>query len=406
MHDLLAGLRVVEYARGLGAAYCGRLLADAGAEVIAVEPPGGSAVRRLGPFAHDTPGPERGLPFLHCGVNKRSVTLALDDPQGRELFLRLIAEADVLIEDTPPGELAALGIDDAATARARPGLIWTSLTPFGRSGPYRDYAATSLTLQALSAWLGLTGDPNREPLQAGGRLAELAPGLTAAAGTVAELLDLEAENVNPSPRRVDVSILEAMTSFHPPHELAASYLRATGREHRVQRTGNRLPSTHPFSILPCKDGYVGVITLTFTQWELLCRMMGIEALLDDPELQTSAGRVTNAARVDAAMAPWLMARTAEQCFHEAQAWRIPFSLVPDVAAILASPQHAARGLFAEINHFEAGTYLAPGPAFHPTDGERGPQRPAPRLGGDNAALHARLGLRPDEIAALAERGVM
>jgi crotonobetainyl-CoA:carnitine CoA-transferase CaiB-like acyl-CoA transferase len=121
MHDLLAGLRVVEYARGLGAAYCGRLLADAGAEVIAVEPPGGGPVRRLGPFVHHEPGVERGLPFLHTGVNKRSVTLALDDPQGRDLFLRLLADADVLLEDAPPGVLAAHGIDaDPSHARTRP----------------------------------------------------------------------------------------------------------------------------------------------------------------------------------------------------------------------------------------------------------------------------------------------
>jgi crotonobetainyl-CoA:carnitine CoA-transferase CaiB-like acyl-CoA transferase len=197
-----------------------------------------------------------------------------------------------------------------------------------------------------------------------------------------------------------------MTTWHPPHELAASYLRALGREHRVQRTGNRLPSTHPFSILPCADGHVGVITLTFTQWELLCRMMGIEELLEDPELQNNAGRVANSARVDAAMSPWLLARTAEQCFHEAQAWRIPFSLVPDVAAILSSPQHAERGYFTKTTHPEAETYQAPGPAFYPSGGARHPQQPAPRLGRDNGAIYGALGLRPDEISALAERGVV
>jgi crotonobetainyl-CoA:carnitine CoA-transferase CaiB-like acyl-CoA transferase len=129
-------------------------------------------------------------------------------------------------------------------------------------------------------------------------------------------------------------------------------------------------------------------------------------LLDHPELQTAVGRVANADRVDEVMRPWLMAHTADECFHTGQAWRIPFSLVPDAAAICASPQHDERGYFTDIAHPEAGSYRAPGPAFYPSDGTRSADRAAPALGRDNTEVYGALGLQPEEIAVLRERGTI
>lgn len=358
--SLLSGLRVVELASGLGAAYCGKLLADAGADVTAVEPPGGSPLRALGPFVRDLPGPARGLPYLYTSPGKRAVTLDLADAGDCARFLELLKDADALIEDAPPGDLAALGIDDGAVAAVRPRLVWTSLTPFGSSGPYSAALATSLTLQALSGWLSLSGEPEREPVQTGGRLAELAPGLTAAFATLAALLDDEPD-ADPAPRRMDLSTLELMTTWHPPYELASSYRGGVA----IVRTGNRHPTTHPFTILPCDHGqaFIGVITLAYLQWDMLCHMMGLEQFIDDPALHESAGRVANAERIDAAMQPWLNARSAVECFETAQTWRIPFALVPDVAAAVALPQHTERGFFEPRSDPEAGDYRAPGSPF-------------------------------------------
>ncbi len=367
---LLAGLRVVELANGLGAACCGTLLAGAGAEIIAVEPPGGSRVRSLPPFVHDVPGPDRGLPFLYVSHTKRFETLDLDASGDRERLLDLLATADAFVEDAAPGSLAARGIDAAAVCAVRqarsggaaphgaPELVWTSMSPFGQSGPYRDWPASSLTLQALSGWLGLVGERDREPLQTGGNLPDLAFGLPAAAATLAGLIGASAGGV----RRFDLSQLEAMLTWQPPFGLGWWYRNGPP----VRRYGNRLLSAHPFTILPCNHGreYVGVIHLTHVQWELLCRMMDAEHLIEDPRLQTNAGRVVNADLVDAALLPWLQQRTAEECFHTAQAWRIPFALVPEADAIVASPQHAARGWLVEREHPAAGRYLAPGPLVH------------------------------------------
>ncbi len=385
---LLAGLRVIELANGLGAAYCGKLLADAGAEVIAVEPPGGSRLRALAPFVHGQPGADRGLPFIYTAHGKRFEKLALDEPAGRERLLHLLTVADAFVEDAAPGSLAALGIDDVSVAAARqadaritaaagtrraadrasgvvchegrtpcaPTLVWTSLTSFGQTGPYRDWPASAITLQALSGWLGFNGEPAREPLQTGGNLPELAFGLPAAAATIAALIGAGA-NADGAPRHLDLSHFEAVLTWQPPFGL--SYRYRGGQP--IRRNGNRLLSTHPFTILPCNHGseFVGVIHLTHLQWEMLCRMMGAEQLLDDPRLQTGAGRVANADLIDAALLPWLMERTADDCFHTAQSWRIPFALVPEADAIAASPQHAARGWLAEREHPAAGRYVAP-----------------------------------------------
>jgi crotonobetainyl-CoA:carnitine CoA-transferase CaiB-like acyl-CoA transferase len=340
----LDGLRVLELQAGPAAAYCGRLLARAGADVLTIEPPGGSPLRQLPPFAGDEPGPERGLAYLYTSAGKRATTLDLATAAGRAALLELLRDADALIDDLPPARLAAFGLDETALCAVNPRLVWTSITPFGQSGPLRDAPASALTLQALSGWLSLSGEPDREPVQTGGRLAEFAPGLPAAFATLAALLDGRRAH-EPRPHRLDISELEVMATWHPPFELGSSYIG--GR--RVQRTGSRHPTTHPFTLLPCDGGrdYVGVITLTYQQWELLCRMMAIDDLLDDPTLRENLSRVTHYARINARMAPWLDARTAAECFETAQSWRIPFAMVPDVAAIRALPQHEARGFFSE-----------------------------------------------------------
>jgi crotonobetainyl-CoA:carnitine CoA-transferase CaiB-like acyl-CoA transferase len=352
---------------GPAAAYCGKLLADAGADVLMVEQPEGSAVRRLAPFVADRPGPERGLARIYTSAGKRAQTLDFTTPTGRDTLRALLHDGDALIDDHPPAVLAAAGIDQDFVRAANPRLVWTSITPFGHDGPLRDAAATSLTLQALSGWLNLSGEPDREPVQTGGRLAEFAPGLTAAFATLAALFDGRHARAA-RPHRVDIAALELMTTWHPPYELASSYIG--GR--RVTRTGDRHPSTHPFAIRRCDHGhdYIGVITLTYLQWELLCRMMEIDDLLDDPDLRENLGRVQQYARIDARMAPWLGARSAMACFEMAQTWRIPFALVPDVAAIRALPQHEARGYFVRREQPEAGSFDVPGPVFHLTD-ERG-----------------------------------
>lgn len=407
---LLSGLCVVELASGLAAAYCGKLLADAGAEVIAVEPPGGSRLRTLPPFAHDAPGADRGLPFIYTSHGKRFETLALEAPAGRERLLNLLATADALVEDAAPGSLAAAGIDDAAVRAARErargagsagraaappkpvrGLVWTSLSPFGQTGPYHDWPASSITVQALSGWLGLVGEREREPLQTGGNLPDLAFGLPAAAATLAGLIGTRPDGAI---RRFDLSQFEAMLTWQPPFGLGYCYRGGPP----VRRYGNRLLSTHPFTILPCNGGreFVGVIHLTHVQWEMLCQMMGAEHLLDDPRLQTNAGRVANADLVDAALMPWLMERTAAECFHTAQTWRIPFALVPEADAIIASPQHAARGWLVEREHPGAGRYLAPGPLV----GDR-----VPVTGDSEGGGHRAKGVGRGLVGAVRERPV-
>jgi crotonobetainyl-CoA:carnitine CoA-transferase CaiB-like acyl-CoA transferase len=182
----LAGLRVLELGHP-ATAYCGKLLADLGADVIKVEPSAGSAERRLGPFHADIPHPERGLPYLFLNTNKRGITLNLDTADGRALFRRLAATADAIVEGCQPGQLAAWGLDYAALAAAHPALVLASITGFGQAGPYSAYLAPDLIAFAVGGLMYLSGDPAHPPVTAPCAQAYLVGSLHAAVSVLTAL---------------------------------------------------------------------------------------------------------------------------------------------------------------------------------------------------------------------------
>ncbi|MFN8556740.1 MAG: CoA transferase [Dehalococcoidia bacterium] len=203
----LSSLRVVEIGGGMAAAFCGRLLADAGADVLKVEPPDGDDLRRTGPYVGGAVHPERSIPYLALNAGKRSVSLDPTTAEGRERLEALLAAADVLVDDLGPGGAARWGIDPADLGRRHPALIHATISPFGHDGPFAGYQAEELTVYALGGLMYHIGAYDREPLKHGPAQAALVAGLNAATGVVFALLERDRDGQG---QRVDVSVQESV----------------------------------------------------------------------------------------------------------------------------------------------------------------------------------------------------
>jgi crotonobetainyl-CoA:carnitine CoA-transferase CaiB-like acyl-CoA transferase len=203
----LDGLRVVELGSSLAGAFCGKLLAAFGAEVIKVEPPEGDPNRRLGPFAGDRPDREASLTYLYLNTGKLGLTLPLGSAAGQRALRRLLADVDVVLDGLGHGQLDRLGLGYADLAAQSPGLVLTAITPFGDDGPYRDLLDGELVLLALGGLLNMVGEPEREPLRLGGYQAQYVTGLSALTGTLAALF---ARDLSGLGQRVEVSAHESV----------------------------------------------------------------------------------------------------------------------------------------------------------------------------------------------------
>jgi len=388
----LEGIRVLDLSQGIAGAYCAKLLADYGATVVKVEPPEGDPLRRAGPFPGDAPHPEKSGLYLYLNTNKKGITLDLETATGASLFRRLAQGADVVVESYAPGYLDGLGLGYADLRRAKPSLLVTSVTYFGQTGPYRDWLGSDIVAWALGGLMYMTGEADREPLLAAGDQAEYISGLHAAVATMSAVYWQEATGEG---QHVDVSAVESVASLTEGAALIYGY-----SGHIRGRDGARHHYAYPSTILPCKDGYIFVHA--GGDWDAFCTFLEAPALRD----RKYVGARGLADEIDALAAPYLREHTAEELFHGAQLWRIPFSLVQDVAEVVADPQYRGRGYFVDINHPEAGTWTYPGAPF------RMPESPwcagrAPLLGEHNDEVYCGwLGLDRVDLVRLRQAGAI
>jgi CoA:oxalate CoA-transferase len=386
----LAGIRVLELAEGVAGPFCGKLLAEFGAQVIKVEPPAGDTARQQGPFAHDQPDPEGSLVFLYLNTAKRSITLQLACRAGKRLCEALMRHADVVIGDQPAAIPESL--------HDHPRLIYTAIRPFGLHGPYADWPYTELTVEALGGVLAIVGDPDRPPVKLGGEQASYGAGLNAA---VATLLALEAREHTGSGQLIDISMQESLLTILGNIPILYSHLAT-----EAQRIGSRHHRTHPTAIFPCQDGYVGIAAQTPQQWEALCLLVDRPELLVDPRFSTGVQRAAHADELDAALLPWFLGRTRHEVMLACQAWRIPVGLSCTIPELLDDPQYAATGFFRHIDHPSTGTARYPGGAFQ-LPSAAGVLARAPLLGEHNGQVYGGwLGISPPEQARLRSQGVL
>ncbi|WP_205874238.1 CaiB/BaiF CoA transferase family protein [Mycobacterium camsae] len=353
MSGPLTGLHVVEIATQISGPYAAKLLVDLGAEVIKIEPPEGGPLRRWGPLPGDVPGEPGGL-FEYLNAGKRGATVDFDAPTGQAAARELIAGADLLIENLPPGTLRALGLTPAVAK-----TLQVSISHFGQAGPWRDRAATPLTMQAVSGWISAR-DPQRPPVQAGARISEYVAGAYAALGALTAL------RLGGTGRVVDVSEFESLLSTLPYPMLMSERMRSLGLPPNVR-------SAPMLGVVAAADGWVGINCLTGQHWLDVCAMLGlpeygehqVAIMLGGPE------RAEFFARAEPLLAGRSVADTVELC----QAMRIPAAPVNDGATVLECPQYAKRGFFIETAGFRR-----PGAPFRLSKTPVASPRPAPRLG--------------------------
>jgi crotonobetainyl-CoA:carnitine CoA-transferase CaiB-like acyl-CoA transferase len=366
----LDGLVVLELSMGVAGAYCGRLLAMHGATVTLVEPPGGNALRRLGPFASRANPGETGAVFLTLAAGKQSRVLDLEDPAGVATFESLCAGADVLVTDGPMS-LRHAGIDAIELSTRFPRLVAAAVSPCGASGPYAHFQATSATVYALGGYTYLTGELACEPLQGPDQQPEYIAGAYACIGVLAAL---QARERTGRGQFVDVSEMECLASGH---QWTLARFAYNGRVQ--ERNGNRYDSFHPITYYDCADGVAALSPSSPDQLERLMLLIGREELLVDPRFRTNLLRITNADEFDREVEGWFRERPRDEVVRLCQEFRVPCAPALEVDELLLHEQLLARNFWRKSEHPAAGDLLLPAPPFRLTSGAA-PVGRAPLLG--------------------------
>ena len=380
----LEGVRVLEFPDAK-TALCGKLLAQMGSDVALVEPPGGARYRETPPVAAGT---SEGLFFWSTNAGKRSVVLDLDtNPQELQAFLKLVGLADVLLDPFPPGHLATLGLDDATLFRANPHLVMASLTNFGQTGPFRDYASSDIVGWAMSGLMSLTGDPSREPLTAPALQGYQSASLWM---TIAVLASLYRRLKTGQGARLDLSLQEVLFDMS---ETAHSFYICTGEI--VKRAMGDHPLACPFRVYRSKDGHAFISSSSQRQWHSLLEWMdelGIDVTsMRDPAMDLSASRIDRREEVNAIVTEFALRVDREELFLEGARRSMANGPVRSIPEVLADDQLADRRFFGAVQdprEDRAGVeYAAPGLPFR---GRRGPSRgettTPPRVGQHTAEL--------------------
>ena len=395
----LKGIKVLDLSQHISGPYCTKLLAALGADVIKIEKPEkGDVARNMGPFLNDKPHLETSAPFLYMNTGKQSITLDLEKRAGVGLLKEMVKDSDVLVENFKPLAMSELGIGYDHLKGINPSLIMVSITDFGQTGPYRDFKGNRLVGYALSGYMYINGDPDREPLAGGGEQPAYQGGLHAFTGTMAALLSRQKTGKG---QHVDVSIMECMASCH---QFTINRYVYSGKIQK--RVGNRYMWSHPITIYPCKDGHVSISASTDEQTEMLLTLMEMPHLLDDPRFQTGFHRLIHAEEFDEMVKPWFLQRTKTEIIESCQEWRVPAAYVNDVADILEDEQYRVREFWVELDHPEAGTLPYAGPPFKMSE-TPGKYHRAPLLGEHNEEVYMGcLGLSREELDRLREEGVI
>ncbi len=411
---MLTNFRVLDLTNELGY-LCGKMLGDMGADVIKVERPGGDPGRHIGPFYHDIPHPEKSLYWFAYNTNKRGITLDIETSAGREVFNRLVKTADCVVESFPPGYMDNLGLGYSELSRLNPRIIMTSITPFGQDGPYRDYQASDITLQALGGYLYITGDDDRPPARLGGGQACLHGAADAA---VATMIAYYYREVGGEGQHVDVSIQQSML-------LALFYVIpfwefygvSTGR-HGPYRSGLGSGAVQRM-VWPCKDGFVNTTIMggrfgaknnkALTEWmdsEGLCPEFMREINWDTFDMVHMTQELAD--KLEEPISKFFMRYTKAELYEESIKRRIMIYPVCTSKDLLENSQLRAREFWCQVEHPELDdTIIYPGAFAKSSETSFGIRRRPPLIGEHNQEIYGEeLGFSSEELQMLKQAGVI
>jgi crotonobetainyl-CoA:carnitine CoA-transferase CaiB-like acyl-CoA transferase len=366
----LDGLRVLDLGQIYNGAYTGFLLAQAGADVVKVEPPSGDNLRNR-PSAHGA-----WYPFVALNVNKRSVCLDLKTPAGRKRFVQLAAAADVVLENFAPGVMDRLGVGYSVLREANPTLVYASSSGYGSTGRYRDRPAMDLTVQAMVGVTSVTGFPDAPPVKAGVAIADFMAGVHMYAGIVSALWRRERTGQGSC---VEVAMFDAALP-----SLLSSLAMALGTaDERPTRTGNRHGGMGeaPYNVYPTSDeGYVAIICVSDKQWVALAELIGGKRLVQDDRFATRAKRVVHIDALDDALVAYTTARTRDELIDALLAEGIPAAPVRDLREVVEDPDLRDRGVLLTVEDPDHGPLRVFSSPIRYDAREPVAPRPAPRLG--------------------------
>ena len=371
----LSGIRVIELARVLAGPWAGQMLADLGADVIKVEnPDGGDDTRHWGPpFVEGVDGENLSAAYYHAANRgKRSITADLKREEDQALVRRLIATADVVIENFKLGGLVKYGLDYESLKKVNPKLVYCSITGFGQNGPYAALAGYDYIVQGMSGFMSITGEPDGQPMKAGVAIADIFTGIYAVAAIEAALIHAQKTGEG---QLVDMALLDVQSAVLANQNM--NYL-TSGRA--PSRLGNAHPNISPYEVVPAADGYLILAVGNDGQFRRLCALLGLEGMADDPRFSTNKERVANRDEVRRLVSTETLKWKKADLLRACEANAVPAGAINTIEEMFQDPQIQARGL--RVDLADAKGTVIPG-VRTPVVLSQTPlryERPSPRLG--------------------------
>ncbi len=395
MKNALADCKVIDLTHYIAGPYCTKLMVGFGAEVIKIEPPEtGDKLRGLGPFCKDKDEAEQSIPFLWLNTGKKGITLNLKTVKGVEIFKELVRDADVVIENFSPGVMQNLGLSYEILQEVNPRIVMTSISNFGQTGPYKDYKAEEIALQALCGGMYMTGNPEKAPLVPGPAICQYSAGQHAYLATLMALFQREMSGEG---QFVDVSI----------HECGLENIELTlTRNLQTGTKAKRGPHLFvPWDLYECEDGYAAIIAMPSRHWHN-ARELFQDVRLFDAKYDHVRDRGEHREEYEAILKPCVKTHKKEELFHAAQALKLAFGYSAGLGEALESPQLREREFFVEIDHPTIGKHKGCGAPFKMSRTPWQSSR-APFLGEHNGVVYGEtLGYAPQELQHLLEEGVV
>jgi CoA:oxalate CoA-transferase len=390
----LNDIKVIDMTRVLAGPFCTMTLADLGAEVIKIERPGsGDDSRAFGPHQNG-----ESAYFMSINRGKKSLTLNLKTDKGKEILLKLVKEADVLVENFKPGVMKKLGLGYDVLAKVNPRLIYCASSGFGHSGPYSERPAYDLIIQGMGGLMSITGPDSSHPTKVGSSIADIFAGVFSAIGILGALHNRHKTGKG---QMVDVAMLDCMVAI-----LENAVARFTATEVDPEPIGNRHPSIAPFTSLKTSDGFINVACGNDLLWKKFTEVIGLEAIGKDERFATNALRCENFDELLAIVSEPVSNNSTDFWLEKLREAKVPAGPINKISQVLSDPQVLARKMLVELMHPVAGKIKVPGTPIKFSDTESEIKKPAPVLGQDNEDILAGIGYSAKDIEQLRNDSVI
>jgi len=337
----LAGLKVIELARILAGPWAGQILADLGAEVIKVEAPEGDDTRQWGPPFIEREGDRSAAYFHSCNRGKRSVIADFRKPEDQDFVRKLVADADILIENFKVGGLKKYGLDYESLKQVNPRLIYCSITGFGQTGPYAHRAGYDYIIQGMSGLMSVTGEPAGQPQKVGVAVADVFTGIYSATAILAAVHQRERTGEG---QQVDMALFDVATAI-----MANQSMNYFVSGKAPTRLGNAHPNLVPYAVFDCSDGWIILATGNDGQYRRLCGILGLTELAEAPEYLTNADRIANRATLTEKLSARTRTFTKEALLAACEADGVPAGPINDLSEVFDDPQIVARKMKVELD---------------------------------------------------------